>query len=188
MKTSRHGLISVLLVTTTACGPDKSNDGEEGNSGGTASESGDDGGTATGASSSGGGATSSGGTETGGSGATNTQSETCEMIEQVDPPVDTCDLHTCEEVSDVWNEVRQTHRSCDVEGDCVVVSDTFDFTCDCGDAVNTDGAAAQEPLRSRWSYLGCDPDCGPSGEDCGQCDCEPPSHAVCTDGQCQGAW
>jgi hypothetical protein len=110
------------------------------------------------------------------------------LIEQLDPPVDTCDLHTCQEVGEVWNEVRQTHKGCEVEEDCVVVSDTFDFTCDCGDAINTGGAAAQEPLRSRWSYLGCDPDCGPSGEDCGQCDCEPPSHAVCTDGQCQGAW
>jgi len=180
-------VVVALPLALVACGP--KNDDSGGDTGGSGDDGSDDGGTGSqGSGGTGGGSSSGSGTETGGSGVTSTESETCELIEQLDPAVDTCDLHTCEEVSEVWNEVRQTHRSCEVEGDCVVVSDTFDFTCDCGDAINTDGAAAQEPLRSRWSFLGCDPDCGPSGQDCGQCDCEPPSHAVCTDGQCQGAW
>ena len=53
------------------------------------------------------------------------------------------------------------------------------------DATKLDAIAK---LRARWTELGCDPDCGPDGADCGFCDCEPPSSAACTEGICQPVW
>ncbi len=111
---------------------------------------------------------------------------TSRMVPTLEPAVDVCDLTTCEQVDATFRQLRESHRECSDNDDCVVTSETFDWTCDCGDVMNRDGLPGIPPLRERWDELDCDPDC--SGGDCNICDCEPPPSSTCEGGRCTRSW
>jgi len=109
-------------------------------------------------------------------------------VAEGEPDVDLCTLTTCQQVSEVFSALRTANKACVETADCALTSDNFDYTCDCGDVVHSGKLDAIATLLAHWKSLGCDPDCGADGADCGFCDCEPPTGAECDGGVCKPVW